>query len=892
LANNRIQVKRTNVSGRTPNTTNSSNSQYIEAGEFALNMPDGILYTSNGSSLIAVGSNNSNVNVTNKLTANSIIAGKVQHSPVEISKILTSFDSTDSDTFSRIDISKDGSTLAVGAWGWEGATGTNRGGVYIYDWNGSNWIQRGSVLEAADAADSDGFGFSVSLSSNGSILAVGLPNWEGASGTDRGGVYIYDWNGSSWVQRGSVLEAADAADTDGFGVDVSLSDDGAILIVGANLWEGATGTNRGGVYIYDWNGSSWVQRGSVLEAADAADNDAFGISVSISSNGSILAVGANTWEGTTGTNRGGVYIYDWNGSAWVQRGSVLEASDAADSDAFGRYVSLASDGSILAVSAFTWEGATGTNRGGVYIYDWNGSSWVQRGSVLEADDAADSDQFGVSVSICKDGSILAVGSQGWEGSTGTSRGAVYTYTLDGTMPSRSSVATGSGWIETTNSSLVARTAGLERITVDVNGNVSVANTITLKSINAAGSIGSAGQVLTVDANGQIIWEDIQPTNSLYVAKNGNDTTGDGSITRPYLTIKKALSVSTAGTTIKISSGIYTEDNPLTVPADVSVIGESLRNVTVIPQTTNLDVFWLNNGSYITELTLKNYVSPAAAFAFPDSGAGNITRSPYVLNCTSLTTTGIGLHIDGSKATGNRSMIAGLYTIINQGGIGVKITNKGYSQLVNIYTICTDISILAEQGGFCTLNCSDTSFGNYGLVANGTSASLYSGVTFGDDQFGSQIVIKGLSQTPYINNVLKLTGDDTYYTVVGVTPMVSNTSTVTIQERIAIPVANNTSANFYQRSYIAAAGHAFEYVGTGTNLATASPFAGGIVISNNQSISVNGGVVNYTSTDQFGNFNINNNLTINGINATIEGDAFQRSLFGLMTPYILAIEGAQ
>jgi hypothetical protein len=123
-------------------------------------------------------------------------------------------------------------------------------------------------------------------------------------------------------------------------------------------------------------------------------------------------------------------------------------------------------------------------------------------------------------------------------------------------------------------------------------------------------------------------------------------------------------------------------------------------------------------------------------------------------------------------------------------------------------------------------------------------------------------------------------------------MVSNTSTVTIQERIAIPVANNTSANFYQRSYIAAAGHAFEYVGTGTNLATASPFAGGIVISNNQSISVNGGVVNYTSTDQFGNFNINNNLTINGINATIEGDAFQRSLFGLMTPYILAIEGAQ
>jgi hypothetical protein len=312
----------------------------------------------------------------------SVITGKLQHSPVEISRILTSFDSADSDTFSRIDISKDGSVLAVGAWGWEGTAGTGRGGVYIYDWNGSSWIQRGSVLEAADAADSDGFGFSVSLSSNGSILAVGLPNWEGATGTNIGGVYIYDWSGSAWVQRGSVIEAADAADSDGFGVDVSLSDDGAILVVGSNNWEGATGTNRGGVYIYDWNGSSWVQRGSVLEAADAADTENFGIGVSLSSNGSILAVGATTWEGASGTDRGGVYIYDWSGSAWVQRGSVLEPADAADGDAFGRYVSLSSSGNMLAVGAQTWEGATGTNRGGVYIYDWNGSAWVQRGSVL------------------------------------------------------------------------------------------------------------------------------------------------------------------------------------------------------------------------------------------------------------------------------------------------------------------------------------------------------------------------------------------------------------------------------------------------------------------------------------------------------------------------------
>lgn len=74
MANNRIQVKRTSVSGRTANVTNSGNSQYIAAGELALNMPDGILYTSNGSSLIEVGANNTKQNIsTNNLTVGNTL---------------------------------------------------------------------------------------------------------------------------------------------------------------------------------------------------------------------------------------------------------------------------------------------------------------------------------------------------------------------------------------------------------------------------------------------------------------------------------------------------------------------------------------------------------------------------------------------------------------------------------------------------------------------------------------------------------------------------------------------------------------------------------------------------------------------------------------------------
>ncbi|CAB4162814.1 Domain of unknown function DUF1565 [uncultured Caudovirales phage] len=418
--------------------------------------------------------------------------------------------------------------------------------------------------------------------------------------------------------------------------------------------------------------------------------------------------------------------------------------------------------------------------------------------------------------------------------------------------------------------------------------VNVSNTLTTYALKAGGSLGTVGQILV--SNGSAInWETLPSTNELFVSKSGSDS-NSGTNNKPFLTIAAAVAVATSGTTIFVDNGDYTENNPLTVPAGVAIIGNSLRGVNIIPSNTTSDVFWLNNGTYIRELTVRDYVSPAAAFAFPNGGAGTITRSPYILNCTSLTTTGIGLKIDGSKASGNKSIIAGLYTIINQDGIGVYISNQGYSQLVNIYTICTNVSIQCESGGFCSLNCSDTTFGNWGLIANGISSSVNSGNINGA-QSGNTFILKNVANgTPYINGAIKFFGDTNYYTITGVTPTVANASTVNILETIPTTISDNTAFTVYQRSQITASGHTFEYCGTGTNISVASPFAGGISNTERQVLSGNGGVVNYTSTDQFGNFNIGSGLTISGPTSTIQGVTFQKSLFGLMTPYILALEG--
>lgn len=71
---NKFQLKRTTVSGRTPNTSNASNTSFIDVGELAVNIPDKKLFTSNGSALIELGSNLSNLSVTNTLTINEVSA--------------------------------------------------------------------------------------------------------------------------------------------------------------------------------------------------------------------------------------------------------------------------------------------------------------------------------------------------------------------------------------------------------------------------------------------------------------------------------------------------------------------------------------------------------------------------------------------------------------------------------------------------------------------------------------------------------------------------------------------------------------------------------------------------------------------------------------------------
>ena len=402
-----------------------------------------------------------------------------------------------------------------------------------------------------------------------------------------------------------------------------------------------------------------------------------------------------------------------------------------------------------------------------------------------------------------------------------------------------------------------------------------------------------------DENGNIQVVDVgmpdRTDNVLYVSKTGDDTNSGDTIHDSFSTIDQALSVATNGTTIFVKSGDHTIDNSaggVNVPSFVSIVGDNLRTTNIYGSNPDNDLFYVNNGSFITGVTFRGHQNGAAAVSFnPDGSAGAITTSPYVQNCSSITTTGVGMRVDGSYVSGLRSMVSDAFTQINFGGKGIHLLNMGYAQLVSIFTVSCDVAILAESGGTCSLTNSNCSFGNYGLKATGLGPNLYSGSIVSEslDQT-STVVVSGLSEKPKYGDAIQFNSEDFYYTVDEATDLVNGESTITLNETLTRVISPGETVDFFQRSLITASSITFEYVGTGIDVYS-TPRSGAFPIQENEVIQDDNGAgkVYYTSTDQKGDFRIGGELTINRTTGTIEGNTFDRSLFAVLTPYILALE---
>ncbi len=319
---------------------------------------------------------------------------------------------------SAIAISDSGNILVVGARGDDGTDGsfdeysgssgtsyTDIGHVRVHDWNGSSWQQRGADIDGENTGDMSGN--AVAVNGDGNTIAIGAINNDG-NGQDSGHVRVYQWSGSAWTQVGSDIDGE--ANNDNSGVSISLSTDGRTLAVGADNNDGANGSDSGHVRVYDLSGSQWVQRGVDIDGESASDYS--GVSVDLSGDGKSLVVGAKDNDGN-GSNAGHARVFDWSGSRWEQRGSDIDGESSGDQS--GSSATISNDGQTVVLGAPGNDGA-GDNAGHARIYSWNGFQWGIQGT--DVDGSAANALNGTSVGVSSDGTRMVTGSPGADNSKG------------------------------------------------------------------------------------------------------------------------------------------------------------------------------------------------------------------------------------------------------------------------------------------------------------------------------------------------------------------------------------------------------------------------------------------------------------------------------------------
>ena len=221
------------------------------------------------------------------------------------------------------------------------------------------------------------------------------------------------------------------------------------------------------------------------------------------------------------------------------------------------------------------------------------------------------------------------------------------------------------------------------------------------------------------------------TNIYYVTKDGKDTNTGKKLGDAKATIGAAVAIASSipGSVVKVSAGTYVESNPIKCGPQISVIGDSLREVTVVPQNAGEDLFHVAPGDYFTEMSFTGTMnSGKAIFAFDPDTIRYSSQSPYLRNCTNFVTNSIGMKIDGNHAIGPfKSFVTDSYTQYNQNGVGCSITNEGYAQIVSMFTINSAEGVFAGSGGQCDITNSNSSFGNFGLVADGVGSKQFTGI---------------------------------------------------------------------------------------------------------------------------------------------------------------------
>jgi hypothetical protein len=283
-----------------------------------------------------------------------------------------------------------GDTAVIGAFR-EGPD-TAAGAVYVFTRHDGIWSREAKLISRSPRS-LEAYGFSVDVA--GDTLLVGVTGGNGAV-AGSGTVEVFVRDAGTWTRQAE-LAAPDGASGDGFGQDVALSGDRAL--VGALRHDPQGIANAGAAYVFVRDGDEWHLE-SKLAASDAAPTDRFGFAVDL--DGNTAVVGA--WFADTGGrfDSGAAYVFTREGGAWTQQAKLV-APDPELDDRFGHDVDLSGD--RVAVGAWL-EDERGDASGSVYLFRRQQETWTLQGKLVASDTAAH-DRFGHALAF--QGDVLAAG---------------------------------------------------------------------------------------------------------------------------------------------------------------------------------------------------------------------------------------------------------------------------------------------------------------------------------------------------------------------------------------------------------------------------------------------------------------------------------------------------
>ncbi len=216
----------------------------------------------------------------------------------------------------------------------------------------------------------------------------------------------------AWGQRG--LDIDSEAEGDRSGESVDMSSDGNTVVIGAPRNDGAPGENSGHARVFDWDGTAWVQRGDDIDGEAAFDHA--GRSVAISNDGNTVIVGA-PFNDDTNDRAGHARIFDWDptanssAGAWVQRGDDIDGD--AEDDIFGTEVAMSGDGNTVVIGAPDHGGNALNAPGQIKIFDWDPSANSGAGAWVQRGPDIDGEEPGDhapdSLGISDDGNTVIIG---------------------------------------------------------------------------------------------------------------------------------------------------------------------------------------------------------------------------------------------------------------------------------------------------------------------------------------------------------------------------------------------------------------------------------------------------------------------------------------------------